>query len=494
MTVYYVSPSGSDANNGLGPDASHASNKPWVSLGKALGAAGIASGDTVYVGPGTYREVLTLALASPTVTTSVLADPGNAQGFKDSGAVLLAAAPVVWTAYLTNDTTAPSASSIMNLNGRDFLLFDGFLFIGGGGTIITGTTTNSTDITYRNCTFLGSGLFSGITYTGLADIASNWTISRCVLFGATGISITLPTSASADYDSNFQIVNCLFLGSPSSAVTIATSGAGAFKGGGVDVLNCTFLGKGASLATTSANVSTTIPCTIYNCITYTSSAALNANTAGQIVEDYNYIVSGTPRTNVSVGAASITGNPPADAFLVEVGQGVLQGRAVRSFLTPMLGSPLLGFGNQAGAPTVDFLNRPRPAGGASINNGLGYLERHETGVKETSTVRTGSAALVLGGPADHEFDVPVDAVSTTLSIYGRYDTNHATTNKPQMLVVNGGECGVADATATMTVGVDTWEQLSLNFTPARAGIVTIRLVSRAAAGNGKAFFDDFAVT
>jgi hypothetical protein len=48
MATYYVSNSGgSDSNNGLGPDASDATNKPWLTIGKALGASGISSGDTV---------------------------------------------------------------------------------------------------------------------------------------------------------------------------------------------------------------------------------------------------------------------------------------------------------------------------------------------------------------------------------------------------------------------------------------------------------------
>jgi hypothetical protein len=60
-----------------------------------------------------------------------------------------------------------------------------------------------------------------------------------------------------------------------------------------------------------------------------------------------------------------------------------------------------------------------------------------------------------------------------------------------MKVLNGEEIGVSEATATMTAAVDTWEQLSLNFTPTAKGVVTVRFISRSAAGNGKAFFDDF---
>ena len=162
-------------------------------------------------------------------------------------------------------------------------------------------------------------------------------------------------------------------------------------------------------------------------------------------------------------------------------------------MSPTAGSPLLGFGS-TGAPAVDILNITRPAGGASLNNAVGAQERHNSWVKETTTVRTGSLAISCTGPGDQSFQVPVDAASTTVSVYMRFDTNHGTTNRPQMIVSNGTECGVAEATATMTAAADTWEQVSLTFTPARAGIVTVRLVSRAAAGGGKAYADDFAVS
>ena len=89
MTTYYVDyTNGSDSNNGLGPDASHASNKPWKTIAKLLGASGMASGDTAYLAPGVYRERVTVAMTSATGETFVIGDPLNTQGFKTSGGVL----------------------------------------------------------------------------------------------------------------------------------------------------------------------------------------------------------------------------------------------------------------------------------------------------------------------------------------------------------------------------------------------------------------------
>lgn len=495
VTTYYIDPvNGSNSNNGLGPDASHATNKPYATIGKILATSGVgAAGDVVYLAPGVYREAITINITSPASELQILGDPANAQGFKTSGGVLVDPGYVRWTAYTTNDTTAPGTAAL-TLNGRDNLTFQDIVIVGGSAGAVIGTTTTSQAITFRRCVFPpGSSMTTRqIQATTAADTALNWTIDSCVFTGCaasgSAILITAPAGSSADYDLNFSIKNSLFINSQSSFIQL--SGAASNKPGGVAIRNCTFIGDLAFRVATGG--STSIPCTFYNCYILAGNGGLQATATGEILEDYNIILAGTPRTSVTAGSNSTSDGSRSN--LLEIGQTWLYGFAPRPLFSPMASSPLLGFGNTGSPPSVDFLNRPRPAGGASTSNAVGAFERHDTAAKETSTVRTGSNALVLTGPADHDFQVPVDATSTTLSVYARYDSNHAATNKPQMKVLNGSECGVSDATATMTSAADTWEQLSLTFTPTRAGIVTIRLISRAAAGNGKAFFDDFAKT
>jgi hypothetical protein len=125
----------------------------------------------------------------------------------------------------------------------------------------------------------------------------------------------------------------------------------------------------------------------------------------------------------------------------------------------------------------------------TVNVAAGAFERGDTWVPEVTTVRTGSTALSCLGPATQDYDVPVDPVETTISVYMRYDANYAGT-LPQLKVLNGEECGVTAATDTMVAAADTWEQLSLTFTPARAGVVTIRLQSNCTTPIGFAFADD----
>ena len=501
MTTYYVSPNGNDANNGLGPDASHASNKPWLTITKALGAAGIASGDTVYLAPGTYREIVTIAMTSAVAETKVIGDVANAQGFKDGSGNRLGGGYVIHTAYLTNDVSAPSALTLLTLGARDFLTFENILFVGGTASpSILSAVATSTDIIFRQCAFIDNAPGNGLNMMTIVignGVTANWLIERCVFFGyqrIMGITLT-GAAAGVDYDANMTIRNCLFWGAFQEGIRIGNTGGTVSKGGGVDMLNNTMISNCILIQMSGTN-STSIPCTAYNSVFIGGNAnpVLSAGgVAGSLVEDYNHICGVTPRGgSLGTGANSVTN--AVRALMIHTGFASLWGFTVRPPAMPMAQSGWLGFGNQSGSPSVDMLNRPKPEGGQSIVKGIGAMERHDTGAKETTTVHSGTVGMKLTGPASQSFEVAVDAVATTISIYARYDTNHGTTNKPQMTITNGTECGVNDATVTMTAGIDTWEQLILNFTPARAGIVTMTVVSRSAAGNGIAYFDDFTKT
>lgn len=435
-------------------------------------------------------------MTSAVAETSVIGDPANGQNFKDASGIPLAAGDVIWTAYTTNDTTAPSTSATLNLNGRDFLTFRGLLMIGGNAnpSVVTSTTTNSVNIVFRDCTFItvaaGNSAFA---YTGLADVASNWTIDRCIFAGSTSgscIFVTLPTSGTADYDSNFLVQNCIVTGSYATFVNVSASGALSFKGGGVDVYNCTIPSRCVALNTGSANVSTSIPCTIYNCLIMSGARnGVSANTSGQIIEDFNRILAGTPRTNVTAGASSIS--DLSHAPLIEAGYDVIVGRLPRPFGMPMKNSPLLGRPSaSSGTPTVDAMNRPRPSGGNSACSAWGAMERHDFGTKGASS---GSSVLTLLGPGDHDFFVPLEATAASISAYGLYDSLHGAGSPPYLLITNGSEIGISDASTVMTAASGTWEQLTVVVTAASTGFVTARLVSRSAASGGNAYFRTFNV-
>jgi len=492
MATYFCDfVNGLDANNGLGPDASHATNKPWKSITKLLGAAGMASGDTAYLSPaGPFREVVTIAMTNPAAETKILGDPGNAQGFKTSGGVRVTPGPVVWTAYTTDDKTAPSASTTLNMASRPFLTFQNIMFVGGtGNTVDVGSVTN---VTFRDCAFFGVATAANtVQMTVPFGAAANITFDRCIVTYGTwsGIGITLTTSNSgADYDANILIQNSVFLGSFGNGIYISGSSNLTFRGGGVDIRSILMMGGSVKIA--NAFTSLTIPCTLTSSFLYEiGNAAVEASALGQITENYNVFTGCvTPRSNVTAGANSKTSYAP----LIEIGQQAIFGMFQRPFAEPMANSPLLGFGDDGTTAAYDALNRPRPAGGLSASKGVGPYERGNTWGRETSTVRTGSNAISITGPGYQDMTLPVDTVSTTVAVYMRYDATYAGT-KPQVQVRNGEECGVTAATSSAVTTVNTWEQLSLTFTPTSKGIVTIRLLSSDTNGGGKAFADDLTV-
>lgn len=632
MATYYVRKTGSDAAAGTSAGAA------WLTIGKALGAAGIASGDTVWIGAGVYREVVTVSMVSATAETKVYGDvTGTNTG--DAG-------EIQWTGYVTNDTVAPSATTLLNMNSKNFLSFQDLVLTAGSAQLVLAAVT-STDIKFTRCYFIASGTGSSqlLSLGSGANVAINWVVDSCVFVKSVSnaIGYTLTRPATADFNVNFVMKNCLIIGGSAAAIVLVTTGANVFNPGGVDVRNCTFIGSGAFL-TTGANMSTTIPCNVYNCFILSgNNVVLSANSSGQIIEDYNTIICGSSsRTNVTAGAHSKSDGSISPNFFI--GHEYFSiGANLMPFGMPKPGSALLGFGNQASSPTVDILGAARPSGfvklatgtatagaaktitlstaafgtnvfagctikiisgtgsgqtktiasntatvitvdgnwktnpstdsvfevylratsstgtatagstttltdgnaawgvnswagytltidtgtgsgqtlivvsntatvltfatatapdntstyslfrGASvnvINSGVGCYENSNSAIKETVTIRTGSNAIRIPGAGYYDFAIPVNAVSTTITIYAQYDSAYSGT-LPSMNIINGTECGVANATATQVGSANSWEQLSLNFTPTSQGIITLRVLSSSTTPTGNAFFDDY---
>jgi hypothetical protein len=484
MTTYYVRKTGSDAAAGTSAGAA------WLTIGKALGAAGIASGDTVYIGAGTYREVVTVAMTSAVAETFVIGDVDGVQT-GDAG-------EVIWTAYLTNDTSAPSATALLTLSGRDFLTFRRLTMMSSGVTVLA-TTTTSTDIKFQDCNLMvqPSSASIVINLTVGFGVAANWIIERCWVRGGrtNGILVTLTRGTGSDYDANIVIRNCMVdYATNASLISITSTGAGSQEGGGVYIYNSTVLGSASSssvegLGTTITGSAFTFPIQVRNCVLR---GGVTAGELGALVENYNHVVAATTHTNVTQGANTVTNTTYATMYSSSEARYV--GTWPRNYGEPMTGSPYLGFGNDGTyTSSEDIRGNPRPAGGASATKGIGAYERANTFAKETGTTRTGSNAISITGPGYQDFQLPVGTTSTTVTVYVRWDATYAGT-KPKMQVLNGTEAGVADATATATGSSGAWEQLSLNFTPTSAGIVTIRLLSSDTNGGGKMIADDFAVT
>ena len=413
MTTYYVRRSGSDAAAGTSAGAA------WATIGKALGASGIASGDTVYIGAGIYREAVTVGF-TPTGTTSVIGDVDGAKT-GDAGEVR-------WTGA-TSDFAGATTGVPLNLNTKNFLAFSNIVFQ-ASATSAAVSNLGGHDNSFTDCAFF---LGAVIALTVTVDVASNLTFDRCYFAGlmTTGnaVTITLPTSTTADYDVNILFRNCV-LWSWAVGVNVTATGANSFKGGGVDVRSCTIFADTDGLATASANVSTSIPCTIYDSIVVAAGgAALNANTSGQIVEDYNALSCATLRTNVTAGTHSNTIVRLIPMF--HIGQERIWGGQPRPFGSPVRDSLAHGWGAQASGPSVDMLNRPRPAGtNRVLFTGTATAGAATTLTDSAATWGTNQLASAVckltGGTGSGQTKIIKSHTGTVLTFYGNWKTNPST--------------------------------------------------------------------
>ena len=147
MAIYYVRTDGNDSNTGTGPTA----NQAWQTISKAIGASGIAPGDTLYIAPGVYRGSFTAAFTSPSSEGQriyILGDP-NASQFTG-----VSVGPVI----ITNFISSTSASGVVfACTAKSYVTVQDISFVGyrlGGspdfGTVVT---TRGTFQNYKRCGF-----------------------------------------------------------------------------------------------------------------------------------------------------------------------------------------------------------------------------------------------------------------------------------------------------------------------------------------------------
>lgn len=467
-TTYYIRKTGADANNGT------SSSTAWLTIGKALGTAGLGDGDTVYVGAGTYREVVTVAMTSATAETSIIGDIDGVQT-GDAG-------EVYWTNYTTNDHTVAVNTVILTLAGRDFLTFKNIIFINGASTnnTITAVAT-STDIKIINCVFSALPANTGIhiSITIGFGIAANWVIDKClfVCIASYGVAVSLTSGTGSDYDTNITIKNSVFNFIGSYCIFIIGGGTSAQLGGGVDILNC-FMNSYRGVYTSGLYLSTSIPCTVNNCIINSPSNGLNAGVSGQIIENYNLINSGIPRTLVTAGAYSISDGGIATIY--EFGQSMMMGLWPRPMYAPIRGmGGMSNMGNDGNQTTYDFYNAPRSGGeGFLLSIGTVTAAGTKTLVDSTKTWGTnifvGCTVKTTGGTANNQYKSISANTGTSITVDGNWNVTPGTAGTATTYIIfegalsssgkatTGGTTTLTDANAAW--GANQWRGYTLNIT------------------------------
>lgn len=407
MTNYFVRMSGSDASAGT------SAGTAWRTIGKALGASGIASGDTVYVGAGVYREAVTVAMTSAVAETSIIGDIDGAQT-GDAG-------EVIWTNFTNGWNDTPSGD-VLNLAGRDFLTIQNLMLVSGAaGNCIDGSTATSTDIKIDKCYIISFGT-QAIIHTSAFGVASNWTIQNSVMWGASvsAVTMTLTTGVGSDYDSNIQITDCLVLAGGSSCVTVTNSGTAANKGGGVDLRRCTLIGGTVSAFTTSGtNTSTSIPCTFEDSF-LSASSSVNAGASGQITDTGGNVALGS-LTNVTQHATTRTATDDFPAQILSLGHEWLWGMQPRRAFAPFLPGSL-GRGH-IGSTNTDIEGRVRPEG-----TGKWY---------DSGTATSGAATTITDTNKAWNTDEHIGRMVRLTGGTGSGQVKHISSNTATVLTIGG---------------------------------------------------------
>jgi hypothetical protein len=373
MATYYVRTDGSDTNAGTGSGTGAA----WKTIGKALGSAGIASGDTVWIAPGRYREQVTVNMANPTAETFVKGDPTASQF---SG---VTAGPIILTAYTTNDETNPSNPALIT-NTRDYLSFSDINFVGyqvGNGDACL-RYNYSQYHKYIRCSFESYGQCIRIDNNFGEPL--ELTFDRCLFrTGEYTIRVYLAASSTgSSYNTNLTVQSCVFINTSAQCYYQSrTTGTVQPVGTGLVFYNNLFVSPNGLYI--DYGTQTTNPGKAINNIFCCPSTAIQAQATGQFTENYNrFVLTPTPRSNVATGANSKSGAPGTD-------YGWIWNQQIKTTIPffPVDNGVLDGAGttDSGAAPTTDFY-------------GQTFANPPSIGPVEVGTVTTGGGGGLLVHP------------------------------------------------------------------------------------------------
>ena len=326
MTTYFTGIGGSNLNNGT----------TWA-LRKATIAAGIglfSSGgtDTLYIGPGTYRENPSTSVNGASSNPhTVIGDEGGTLTDGIGGEIRITGSD--------NDQTATRANGITCAN--NWWTFRGLHVdtVSGAAFSITG---NNIIVEQSAMMFLTS---RAINCSGAS--CNNITIRRCVIGYAASQAILFTHSSTVDNTNNL-VENCIIIaGGFQQGINIA-------RIGGVTIRNCLIAGFATGIVC-SASPSAGQVNNINNCIIAANNVGIQATATTDLTEDYNTVFANvTSRTNVNTGANSKAWTPLLSMPLLTLGihSWIFGELSANSQIASIAG---------AGVPSDDMVARTRVA-------------------------------------------------------------------------------------------------------------------------------------
>ena len=459
MATYYVGSGGNDASAGTS----------WGARKLTLGGAEaipVAAGDTVYVGPGVYRELLTVAVSGTNGNPiTYIADVSGANTDGIGGIVRITG---------SDNDQANTRSQCVTLTSFNYRTFRGFALDGGSADLFH--LVSPSNVIIEDCFLQATANIHCVNVSGASQAAV--TVRRCqIVTGYGGSACQFAHSANVS-DVAHVVENCVLLGVHNTSIIYDE------HIGGITIRNCVIRGGyGVDLGILPAAGQTI---TVNNCVLCGNTTALNGNTSGYIVENYNtFNANSTNRVNVATGANSVTYPPLFDMPVLRAGFIHWPWRAFAlsewSQVRAITGT---------GTPTDDLLGVTRPTTAGKLS--WGPLQWNDVS-QSTTQVHAGTYALKLADAGRVQWVVPTTAVSTTITVYVYREANYAGTN-PQLVIKQPGQ---SDITATDAGASGGWNQLSSGaFTPAASPpYVVVEVVSNntATSGSYNTYVDDLAV-
>jgi len=485
--TYYVRKTGSDAAAGTSAGAA------WLTIDKAANT--VAAGDTVYIGAGTYRELVTMDTSgSAGNIISFIADVGGSQT-GDTGLVIISAH--------SSNVAVPARDYCLQFQDKDFISWQRVIFYGGNKECVVGNTVSNLayeGVTFETCVFVSTALpnqsYNAVTFnlnTGATPATTGLTFKKCK-FVNSGLLLQFDHDATAARNFKSVVENCRFTGTMKSSyndcLVIQRITNNTFKSGGFSVNNCYFTQASFGVQVFEPD-STTYPVAIRNCTFNMCATGIERwfGTADAVTSDYNrFSACNTARSGVTAGGNDVTG-----------GEYVLLGGLVDHALyevfgwspylpdEPIVGNGLINNGTVSGMPTEDMYGRLRPMGNGSHD--VGPVESRGRGSRSSTWAADSSTySMAFTSIGYHEMMIPIDASSTTVTVKAYKSATYAGT-APKLEVLIGS---TSQGTDSMSVGTEVEETLSVNFTPSAAGWARVRLWSYATAGT--VYFDSAAVT
>lgn len=471
MTLRYVGIGGDNGNSGL----------TWALRKLTLVGvedSPVVAGDTIYVGPGTYREQLALDVSGSSGNPiTYIADVSGEHTDGVGGIVRITG---------SDDDSDPENDRIWCIVNytRSQRTFRGFYFDEieahasvNGGYIHCGSAGGSyNNIIIEDCVFgsttdiLGARRYACIRLDNRGTV-SNITIRNCIALPGNHKFVVCDQD---DTDTNFSgsvIENCIIHGTTWIGVHLDHTY-------GWTIRHCTFREQQTAIEVsnvTSPNQNYVYDCHFYNC----SEGMVETSAANTITEDYNTFCA--VHTTIKEGANSET------SWLFDLPMMLYGGIKFPHQPYNMTDWFNEVFLSSTSSFTEDFYGLFRPS---KSTRGATQLRSI---LRDTSVYRSAPSSLKLADAAKHVLLIPVIGGSNyRITVYVNREANYAGTN-PQLVIRSPGQSAI---TATDDGNSGSFNKLTVSYTTVstdRFLQIEFRSNNTATSGSYKAYFDDLTI-